>query len=109
MSVVDSITAREAVRHRDSQGALVVDLRPQVVRHQGSLPGAVVVEPDDLEAAFAPTSARRIPAIVDLDTEIAVVSIRAQAQRIAARIAALGYTNVSYVEGGYQALCSAVA
>lgn len=86
----------------------MVDMRPQVVRHQGSLPGAVVIEPHELVSAFGPDSARRIPAIDDLDTEIDVVSVSSQAPQIAQRIAALGYTNVHYVDGGFRALRSAI-
>ena len=44
--------------------------------------------------------------IRDRDTEIAVVSVRSEAPRIAEQIADLGYTNVRYVDGGYPALRS---
>ncbi len=87
----------------------MVDMRPQVVRHQGSLPGAVVIEPHELAAAFGPNSSRRIPAIDDLDTEIDVVSVSSQAAEIAHQIAELGYTNVYYVDGGFRALRSAIS
>ncbi|WP_372435960.1 rhodanese-like domain-containing protein [Williamsia soli] len=105
--MADPISAQECAEHRDRGDAIVVDMRPQVVRHQGSLPGAVVVEPHELLAAFDPSSKRRIPVIDDLDTEIAVVSVSSQAPQIAQRIAALGYTNVHYVDGGFRALRSA--
>ncbi|KQR98928.1 sulfurtransferase [Williamsia sp. Leaf354] len=108
MSVVDPISATEAAEHTQQGAAVVVDMRPQVVRHQGSLPGAVIVEPADLTAAFEPTSPRRMPCVCDLDVEIAVVSVRAQARRIAEQIAALGYTNVRYVDGDFPAFRSAL-
>ncbi len=108
VSLVDRISATEAAEHTQQGSAVVVDARPQVVRHQGSLPGAVVVEPADLTAAFAPTSPRRVACIRDLDIEIAVVSIGAQARRIAEQIADLGYTNVRYVDGGFPAFRSAL-
>jgi rhodanese-related sulfurtransferase len=109
VAVADPISAQEAAEHRDRGEAVVVDMRPQVVRHQGSLPGAVVVEPSELAAAFGPDSARRIRAIRGLDTEIDVVSVRSQAAQIAQQIASLGYTNVHYVDGGFRALQSAIA
>lgn len=85
---------------------MVVDARPQVVRHQGSLPGAVVVDPAEVPVRLAPTPTGTFPVIRDPDTEIAVVSVRSEAPRIAEQIAALGYTNVRYVDGGYRALRS---
>jgi rhodanese-related sulfurtransferase len=105
----DPISAAEAAEHRDRGTAIVVDMRPQVVRHQGSLPGAVVVEPGELEDAFDPGSSRRIPVIDSLDTEIDVVSVKSQSARIAEKIASMGYTNVHYVVGGYRALRAAIA
>ncbi|MGZ8180062.1 rhodanese-like domain-containing protein [Williamsia sp. SKLECPSW1] len=108
MSVVDRISATEAAEHTLHGQAVVLDMRPQVVRHQGSLPGAVVVEPGDLEDLLAPTSPRRMACIAGLDTEIAVVSVRAHALRIAEQIAGLGYTNVRWVDGGFPAFRSAL-
>ncbi|HEY9311753.1 rhodanese-like domain-containing protein [Williamsia sp.] len=108
VATADPITAAEAAEHRDRGTAIVVDMRPQVVRHQGSLPGAVVVEPGELHDAFEPGSSRRIPAIDGLDTEIDVVSVKSQAARIAQKIAAMGYTNVHYVVGEYRALRTAI-
>jgi len=108
MTTVDRISATEAAEHTLRGQAVVLDARPQVVRHQGSLPGAVVAEPTELVDALAPTSPRRMSCIAGLDTEIAVVSVRAQALRIAEQIAGLGYTNVRWVDGGYPAFHSAL-
>ncbi len=82
---------------------MVVDARPQVVRHQGSVPGAIVVEPSEVTQLFART---RPTCVQTRDTEISVVSVRAEAARIAEQIAELGYTNVHYVDGGFPALRS---
>ncbi|MBT0568265.1 rhodanese-like domain-containing protein [Williamsia sp. CHRR-6] len=106
MSVVDRISATEAAEHTQQGHAIVVDARPQVARHQGSLPGAVVVEPDNLSAALAPNSPRRM--VGSLDTEIAVVSVQARARMVAEQIASLGYTNVRYVDGGFPAFRTAL-
>ncbi|AFA72933.1 hypothetical protein GPOL_c18890 [Gordonia polyisoprenivorans VH2] len=104
MSVVDSISAAEALSHTREGDAVVVDARPQVVRHQGSLPGAVVVDPTDVRSRLAPTPSGTFPVIGHRDTEINVVSVSSQAPRIAEQIADLGYTNVHYVDGGFPAL-----
>lgn len=104
MSVVSSITAAEAIDHVEQGDAVVVDARPQVVRHQGSVPGAVVVDPNEVTTRLAPTPTGSFPLVSNRDTEIAVVSVRSQAPRIAEQIADLGYTNVHYVDGGFPAL-----
>lgn len=104
MSVVHPISAAEAISHSRRGDAVVVDARPQVVRHQGSLPGAVVVDPTDVRDRLAPTPSGAFPVVGNPDTEIAVVSVSSQAPVIAEQIADLGYTNVHYVDGGYRAL-----
>ncbi len=104
MSVVNSITAADAVSHCEHDHAVIVDARPQVVRHQGSLPGAFVVEPTDVRERFMPTPSGTFPVVGDPDTEIAVVSVTSQAPAIAEEIADLGYRNVRYVDGGFRAL-----
>jgi rhodanese-related sulfurtransferase len=104
VSVVNSITAADAKTHCEHDHAVIVDARPQVMRHQGSLPGAVVVEPTDVRERFTPTPSGTFPVVRDPDTEIAVVSVSSQAPAIAEQIAGLGYTNVHYVDGGYRAM-----
>ncbi|MFE0747598.1 rhodanese-like domain-containing protein [Gordonia sp. NPDC058843] len=106
MSVVKAMSAAEAMNHSREGNAVVVDARPQVVRHQGSLPGALVVDPTEVPTRFTPTPSGTFPVIRDRDTEIAVVSVSSQAPRIAEQIAECGYTNVRYVDGGYRALRS---
>ncbi|MFW0796468.1 rhodanese-like domain-containing protein [Gordonia sp. CPCC 205515] len=107
MSVVNSITATDAMQHCAHDHAVIVDARPQVMRHQGSVPGAVVVDPTEVRSRFTPTPSGTFPMVRDRDTEIAVVSVRSQASVIAEEIADLGYTNVHYVDGGYSAMRTA--
>lgn len=107
MSVVHAITANDAMEHCVHDHAVIVDARPQVMRHQGSVPGAVVVEPAEVRSRFTPTPSGTFPVIRDRDTEINVISARSQASVIAEEIADLGYTNVRYVDGGYSALRTA--
>ena len=104
VSLVDPISAADALSHTRHGDAVVVDARPQIVRHQGSLPGAVVVDPTDVGERLAPTASGAFPVIGNPDTEINVVSVSSQAPRIAEQIAGLGYTNVRYVDGGFRAL-----
>ncbi|MAU81721.1 rhodanese-like domain-containing protein [Gordonia sp. Z-3] len=106
MSVVNSITAADAREHCEHEHAVLVDARPQIMRHQGSLPGAVVVDPADVRERFTPTPSGTFPVVRNPDTEIAVVSVSSQAPVIAEEIAGLGYTNVRYVDGGFRALRS---
>lgn len=74
------------------------------MRHQGSVPGAVVVEPAEVRTTFTPTPSGTFPVVRNRDTEIAVVSVSSQAPVIAEQIADCGYTNVRYVDGGFRAL-----
>ncbi len=82
---------------------LVIDARPQVRRHQGSLPDALVVEPTEVTGVLA-TQPGQGWVLANPDADIAVVAVPSEAPRIAAEIAELGYTNVHYVDGGYQAM-----
>lgn len=107
MSVVNSISATDIVEHCEHDHAVIVDARPQVMRQEGSVPGAVVVDPTDVTDRLAPTPSGTFPIVRNRDTEIAVVSVRSQAPVIAEQIADLGYTNVRYVDGGFRALRSA--
>lgn len=97
---VDAITATGAMKVVGQGRGVVVDARPQVRRHQGSLPGAMVVDPGDVGRVFG----SRSTGWVKHDAEIAVVSVPSEAPRIAAEIADLGYRNVHYVDGGFTAM-----
>ena len=67
------ITAEQAFEHAACGDAVILDVRPQVVRHQGSVPGALVVEPGEL------TGRLRLNPAVRPDAEVAVVALNAQA------------------------------
>ena len=67
------ITAEQAFEHAACGDAVILDVRPQVVRHQGSVPGALVVEPGEL------TGRLRLNPAVRHDAEVAVVALNAQA------------------------------
>ena len=86
------ISAATARRRHDA-GALLVDIRPQVARHQGSFTGAILID----AAAIANE-------ITDRHREIVVCSVSSRrAISAAEQLARLGYDRVHYLAGGYSA------
>jgi rhodanese-related sulfurtransferase len=86
-------------------GALVVDTRPAALRERdGAIPGAVVVERNVLEWRLDPTSPHRLSAMDSPERRVIVVCDEGYASSLAAAgLADLGLTNVTDLEGGYQA------
>jgi rhodanese-related sulfurtransferase len=87
-------------------GALVVDIRPEGLRERdGTLEGAVIVERNVLEWRLDPTSAHRLPEMDDdPDRRVIIVCDEGFASSLAAAVlACLGLTNVTDLDGGYQA------
>jgi rhodanese-related sulfurtransferase len=96
------VSAATAHRRHDA-GALLVDVRPQIARHQGSIPDAVLVDTGAIPTCFTEESPDRI-AGVDHDREIVVCSVSSRrAIPAAERLARLGYHHVYYLDGGYLA------
>jgi rhodanese-related sulfurtransferase len=80
-------------RRRHGAGALLVDIRPQVARHQGSITGALLIDP----ATIADQ-------ITDRHREIVLCSVSARrAIPAAEQLSHLGYDRVHYLAGGYAA------
>jgi rhodanese-related sulfurtransferase len=95
LQMPQSISAVTA-RRRHGAGALLVDIRPQVARHQGSITGALLIDP----AAIADR-------IADRHREIVVCSVSSRrAIPAAERLSRLGYDRVHYLAGGYNAWLS---
>ena len=86
-------------------GAFVVDIRPARLReHDGKIAGAVTVERNVLEWRIDPTSAHRLPGMDDPDRRVIIMCDEGYASSLAAAtLAGLGLTNVTDLEGGYQA------
>jgi rhodanese-related sulfurtransferase len=116
MSAVDEILAaarsRIAPRARPEDlaaalaaGALVVDTRATEFRQRdGDLPGALVVERNVLEWRLDPSSPHRLPDMDDPARQVIVVCDEGFASSLAAAsLLDLGLTNVTDLEGGYQA------
>jgi rhodanese-related sulfurtransferase len=92
LPVAQPISAATA-RRRHGAGALLVDIRPQVARHQGSITGALLIDP----AAIADK-------ITDRHREIVLCSISSRrAIPAAEQLSSLGYNRVHYLAGGYSA------
>ena len=95
LQVPQPISAATA-RRRHGAGALLVDIRPQVARHQGSITGALLIDP----AAIADE-------ITDRQREIVVCSVSSRrAVRAAERLSRQGFNRVHYLAGGYSAWLS---
>jgi rhodanese-related sulfurtransferase len=101
-SVPLPISAATAQR-RQLAGALLVDVRPQIARHQGSITDALTVYATAIAEKFNPTSAQRIPGL-HRDRDIVVCSINSRrALPVAAHLTRLGYHHVYFLAGGYTA------
>ena len=84
-----------------ASGALLIDIRSAAGRAaSGEIPGATLVDRDNLDALFGPSDH---PAIT-VDTPVVIVcgSIKGSAP-VAEALAARGYTAVSHVDGGFPA------
>jgi rhodanese-related sulfurtransferase len=86
-------------------GALLVDIRPtEERRHEGEVPGALVVERNVLEWRLDPASADRIPEVTDHEQVIVVVCTEGYASSlVAATLQEMGFRNATDVAGGFQA------
>jgi len=84
-----------------ADGALLVDVRSAQGRAaHGEIPGATLVDRDDLDALFGPADA---PAI-SLDTPVVVVCGSPNGSGpVAEALARRGYAHVSHVDGGFPA------
>jgi rhodanese-related sulfurtransferase len=84
-------------RRRRTAGALLVDIRPQVARHQGSITGAILIDPATIAEHLGPSAP-------DAQREIVVCSVSSdRAIPTAEQLAQLGYDHVYYLDGGYKA------
>ena len=91
------VSPATAERHVGA-GALLVDVRPQVARHQGSLAEAVLADTDTITERFRALSSD------DYNREIVVCSVSSRrAIPAAERLTRLGYRHVYYLAGGYTA------
>jgi len=96
------ISPEDAAR-RVSEGAVLIDVRSQAGREaDGSVPGALITDRNDLDARFGPGG------ITDPDTPVVVICGSVQGSRpVAEALVERGYSDVSHVEGGFPAWAAA--
>ncbi|MDT0379514.1 rhodanese-like domain-containing protein [Streptomyces sp. DSM 42041] len=101
MRRVDPAEAAAAAR----AGALLVDLRYARLRDRdGLVPGALVVERNELEWRLDPTCPHRLPEATGTDLPVVVFCDEGYASSLAVRsLETLGLTNVADLRGGFQA------
>ena len=97
------------LRDAVARGAIVVDIRPQAQRAlQGTLPGALAIERNVLEARLNPTSDARLTVATDRDVECIVICSEGYTSSLAvASLQELGLHRATDLVGGYRALQSA--
>jgi rhodanese-related sulfurtransferase/predicted metal-dependent enzyme (double-stranded beta helix superfamily) len=90
---------------RIANGALLVDIRPAAQRrHEGEIPGAIVMERNVLEWRLDPASPWRIPEIREHTQEVIVICSEGYTSSLAAAtLQDLGLRHATDVVGGYQA------
>lgn len=85
-------------------GALLVDIRYQALRERdGLIPGAVVIERNELEWRLDPHGSHRIPQATDHDLQVVVICDEGYASTLAAAsLHILGLHRATDVTGGFQ-------
>ena len=100
---IDPRAAAQAVE----DGALLVDIRPQGLRERdGELPGAVIVDRNQLEWRLDPTSSHHLTVVDDDTYERTVVLVCDEgfaSSLAAASLQAIGLRGATDLEGGFQA------
>lgn len=99
---VDADSAYEEWRGGE---ALLVDIRYQALRERdGVIPGAVVVERNELEWRLDPLGSHRLPEAVSHDLRVVVICNEGYASSLAvASLHALGLRRATDLTGGFQA------
>ncbi|MBT2451505.1 sulfurtransferase [Streptomyces sp. ISL-43] len=86
-------------------GALLVDIRYQALRERdGLIPGALVIERNELEWRLDPEGSHRLPQATDRDVRVIVICNEGYASTLAAAsLHALSLPNATDLTGGFQA------
>ena len=94
---------------RQLAGALLVDIRYELLRRRdGVIPGALIVERNELEWRLDPQCEYRLPEATRHDLRIVVVCNEGYASSLAARsLQALGLRHATDLIGGFQAWAAA--
>ena len=99
----------ETARERHAAGALLVDIRYELLRRRdGLIPGALVVERNELEWRLDPLCPYRLPQAEHHDVEVLVLCNEGYASSLAAvGLHELGLHRATDVIGGFQAWAAA--
>ncbi|WP_327740273.1 rhodanese-like domain-containing protein [Streptomyces nojiriensis] len=97
------VDAREAYA-ASRAGALLVDIRYQALRERdGLIPGALVVERNELEWRLDPRGSHRLPEATSHDLQVVVICNEGYASSLAAAsLHALGLHRATDLTGGFQ-------
>jgi rhodanese-related sulfurtransferase len=101
---LDRVTPAEAARAA-AEGALLVDIRYGALRDRdGTIPGAVIVERNELEWRLDPLSPHRVAEATGHDLPVIVICNEGYASSLAAvSLQALGLRRATDLDGGFQA------
>ena len=115
MSGVDRLLAqaRSGLRRVDphqakqigDEGGLLIDIRPAAQRAEfGEVPGALIVERNNLEWRLDPGGSHRLPEAEDPDRPVVVICQEGYASSLAAAsLIGVGRTAVTDLDGGFAA------
>ncbi|MFD4970620.1 rhodanese-like domain-containing protein [Streptomyces sp. NPDC058424] len=105
----ERVEAREAYAAARVGGALLVDIRYAALRSRdGLIPGALVVERNELEWRLDPLGSHRVPEATGHDLRVVVVCNEGYASSLAAAsLHQLGLLRATDLVGGFQAWRSA--
>jgi rhodanese-related sulfurtransferase len=115
LSAVDRLLAeaRRGLRRVDAQearqifegGGLLIDIRPAAQRAEfGEVPGALIVERNNLEWRLDPQGTHRLPEAEDPDRPVVVICQEGYASSFAAAsLLALGRKGATDLDGGFVA------
>ncbi|MEV3859775.1 rhodanese-like domain-containing protein [Streptomyces sp. NPDC050095] len=108
-SGLDRVEAREAFDAASSGEALLVDIRYAALRERdGLIPGALVVERNELEWRLDPQGSHRAPEATGHDLRVVVICNEGYASSLAAAsLRQLGLHRATDLVGGFQAWRSA--
>ncbi|WP_415923595.1 rhodanese-like domain-containing protein [Streptomyces sp. ME12-02E] len=102
---LDRLGPRQAHEAARNEGALLVDIRYAALRDRdGLIPGAAVVERNELEWRLDPNGSHRIPEVTGHDLRVIVVCNEGYASSLAAAsLRQLGLHRATDLTGGFQA------
>lgn len=103
------LTPEAAAHAQRAEDALLVDIRYAALRERdGTIPGALLVERNELEWRLDPTCPHRAPEATGFDLPVVVVCDEGYASSLAARsLRELGLHRATDLDGGFQAWRSA--